>query len=329
MDLQDMRIFVRVASVQNLSAVGLEMALTPGTISKRIQALESELGVRLFDRTTRSIRITEEGRTFLSHVERILDEVETARAAVSEAVTKPKGRIRVSAPSSFGRAIMAPAMCDFMNAYSDVEVQMDLTDTYVNLHEDGYDLAIRTGELPDSTLIAKRLASDRRVVVASPLYLQRHGVPHHPADLASHQCLLLADKKQWAFTIDGAVTGVRVNGQLRSDNGSLLRYAAIHGQGIVNTSELTVLQELKSGDLVELFQDFAAPSETAIWGVYPSAKHMLPKLRVFLDFLTDWLRGMRGAPSEAWGSACDAVMQAPARATSSGEPLIAATRQRP
>ena len=173
MDIQDMRIFARVAALQNLSAVGTELGLTPGTISKRIQALEGELSARLFDRTTRSIRITEEGATFLAHVERILAEIEAARASVDDRVSKPKGKLKIAAPAGLGRRYVAPALCAFLRDYPEIEAQLDLQDRPVNLQEDGYDVAIRTGSLSDSSVIAKRLAPDRHVVAASPAYLAK------------------------------------------------------------------------------------------------------------------------------------------------------------
>lgn len=199
MDIQDMRIFARVAAVQNLSAVGTELGLTPGTISKRIQALEDELSARLFDRTTRSIRITEEGAAFLAHVERILSEIEAARASVDDKVSKPKGKLKIAAPACLGRRYVAPALCEFVRAYPEIDVHVDLHDRQVNLQEDGYDVAIRTGVLSDSSLIAKRLAPDRHVIVGSPAYLARRGCPQRPQDLTRHDCLMLGENRQWSF----------------------------------------------------------------------------------------------------------------------------------
>src|SRR6516225_2690681 len=205
MDIQDMRIFARVAAVQNLSAVGTELGLTPGTISKRIQSLEDELSARLFDRTTRSIRITEEGVAFLAHVERILSEIEAARASVDDKVTKPKGKLKIAAPACLGRRYVAPALCEFVRAFPEIDVQVDLHDRQVNLQEDGYDVAIRTGALSDSSLIAKRLAPDRHVIAAAPSYLTRAGCPlaprseEHTSELQSHVnlvCRLLLEKKK-------------------------------------------------------------------------------------------------------------------------------------
>ena len=294
MDIQDMRIFARVAAVQNLSAVGSELGLTPGTISKRIQALEDELSARLFDRTTRSIRITEEGATFLAHVERILAEIEAARASVDDRVTKPKGKLKISAPACLGRRYIAPALCEFMREYPDIEVEVDIADRAVNLQEDGYDVAIRTGTLSDSSLIAKRLAPDRHVVVASPAYFARHGRPLRPDDLASHNCLVLGGGWQWSFSKNGAEASVRVGGSLRSNNGELLCHAALDGLGLIRISELEVLSDLRSGRLVQVLPDYEVSANAAVWALYPSAKHVLPRLRVLLDFLSNWFREARG-----------------------------------
>ena len=293
MDIQDMRIFARVAALQNLSAVGNELGLTPGTISKRIQALEGELSARLFDRTTRSIRITEEGATFLGHVERILAEIEAARASVDDTVNKPKGKLKIAAPAGLGRRYVAPALCAFLRDYPEIEAQVDLQDRVVNLQEDGYDLAIRTGSLSDSSVIAKRLAPDRHIIAAAPSYLARWGRPARPEDLSDHNCLVLGDRVQWPFARNGTETTVRVNGTLRSNNGELLCQAALDGSGIIRTSELEVLPELNSGQLVQVLADYEIMSNVAVWALYPSAKHMLPRMRVMLDFLTGWFRDAR------------------------------------
>jgi DNA-binding transcriptional LysR family regulator len=297
MDIQDMRIFARVAAVQNLSAVGSELGLTPGTISKRIQALEDELSARLFDRTTRSIRITEEGSTFLGHVERILAEIEAARASVDDKVNKPKGKLKIAAPAALGRRYVAPALGVFLRAYPEIEVQLDLQDRPVNLQEDGYDVALRTGALSDSSVIAKRLAADRYVVVASPAYLARRGRPLRAEDLSNHSCLILGDRLQWSFNRNGIETGVRVSGPLKSNDGELLRQAALEGDGLIRASELELLPELSSGQLVQVLADYQIASNVAVWALYPSAKHMLPRMRVLLDFLTDWFRDARSQVS--------------------------------
>jgi len=300
MDIQDMRIFARVAALQNLSAVGAELGLTPGTISKRIQALEDQLSARLFDRTTRSIRITEEGTTFLVHVERILAEIEVACASVDDRVSKPKGTLKIAAPAFLGRRYVAPALCHFMRSYPQIDVQVDLQDRPVNLQEDGYDIAIRTGTLSNSTLIAKRLAPDRHIIAASPAYLARRGRPTQPEDLVRHDCLILGDRVQWPFSKDGQETSVRVQGPIRSNDGELLCQAAQDGLGLIRASELVVLAELRSGKLTQVLADYEVGSNAAVWALYPSSKHLLPRMRVLLDFLAVWFRdlasGQTGTP---------------------------------
>lgn len=321
MDIQDFRILLRVADVQSLSQVGSEIGLTPGTISKRLQAMEDELGVRLFDRTTRSIRITDEGERFRGHAQRIVDEFESARATLGESVTQPKGRVKLSAPASLARSLVAPAICQFMQSYPEVEVQIDLTDRVVNLQEEGYDLAIRVGVLPDSTLKARRLGPDRQVLVASPGYLEEHGTPALPEHLASHACLVQGDSLQWCLVKNGREQPVRVSGRLRSDSGEMLLYAALEGQGLLRTSLGRVGEEIAHGALVRVLADWTIAEESAVWAVYPSGKHLLPKMRVLLDFLADWFReGGRAATdgaaqSDARGSVhvLDAAQAASAR----------------
>lgn len=298
MDIQDLRIFARVAAVQNLSAVGTELGLTPGTISKRLQALEEELNARLFDRTTRSIRITQEGATFLVHACKILEELDAARAAVGANVANPKGKLKISAPASLSHQFVAPAICAFARCFPEIEVQVDVTDRLVNLQEEGYDVAIRCGVLTDSALIAKRLATDHQIVVASPAYIAEHGMPMSPADLPIHKCLVLGDGWSWSFDREKEPHNVRINARLRSDNGELLRHAALDGLGLFRTSEILVGEDLGNGRLVRVFPDYEMTADTAIWAVYPGPKHVLPKLRVFLDFVGEWFRLAQDGPSE-------------------------------
>jgi DNA-binding transcriptional LysR family regulator len=293
MDIQDLMIFSRVAALQNLSAVGTELGLTPGTISKRIQALEEALAVRLFERTTRSIRITAEGKSFLSHVDRILAELEMARASMATSTGKPVGKLKISVPLLVGRLYVAPLLVDFLNAYPDIDVQLDMTDRCVNLHEEGYDFAIRSGALHDSTLIAKRLATDRIVIAASPAYLTARGVPSAPEQLANHQCLALGDSWSWLFSTGGTETPARIVARLRSDSSEALRIASLAGLGLIRTSELQIADELASGRLVSVLNSYIDNASTGIYALYVSGRHILPRQRVFLDFVGDWFRTQR------------------------------------
>jgi DNA-binding transcriptional LysR family regulator len=289
MDIQDLRIFVRVAALQNLSAVGTELNLTPGTISKRIQALEDEMAVRLFDRTTRSIRITEEGTVFLGAAERMLAELDQVQAIVGDKLANPKGRIKLSAPASLA-SFIAPALSAFLRAYPEVELHADVTDRVVNLQEEGYDVALRMGVLSDSTLKAKRLTLDHQVIVASPSYLAKNPAPKAPDALLTMPCLVLGDTSSWSFQADDKPVTVRVAGPIRSDNGELLHHAALDGHGFVRMSALRARQDLKAGRLVRVLREYEVTTNAAIWAVYPGSKHQLPKLRVLLDFLGQWFR---------------------------------------
>lgn len=294
MDLLDIRIFARVAIRQNLSAVASEFGLTTGTISKRIQALEDEFQARLFDRTTRSIHITEEGQTLLVHAQRILTELDGARAAVGAHVLGPRGRLRISAPSGYANRMLSPAICAFLTRFPDIDIHIDLTDRVAGTPDDGYDVIIRTGTLPDSSLIAKRLAPDQHVLAAAPDYIARCGCPRSPDDLVRHSCLSRGDAWTWSFR-DGIVeTSVRITGRLRSNSDDLLRLAAIEGHGIVCASRMRIADALESGALVQLLPQFEVASSASIWALYPSGKHVLPKLRVFLDFLADWFAEAKG-----------------------------------
>lgn len=291
MDIQDIQIFARIAALQNLSAVGNELGLTPGTISKRIQALEDELSVRLFERTTRSIRITEEGSRFLSHVERILSELDQARATVAESTSKPKGKLKIVASQALGRAMVGPAIVRFLTLYPDIDVHIDLTDRAVNLQEQGYDVAIHAGTLADSTLIAKRLATDRQILVAAPSYIAECGAPQTLEDIARCNCLAQAEAWTWTFQDrSGTESNVRINARLRSDNFEMLREAALMGQGLLLASTLHIRSDLDSGALLPVLPDFDVPQGSGVWALYPSSKHVMPRLRVFLNFLGEWFR---------------------------------------
>lgn len=290
MDVRDLRIFSRVAALQNLTAVASVLGTTAGTVSKRIQALEEGLGVRLLDRTTRSVRLTEEGRIFLARVDRIVTELDIAQDELSAASGQPSGRLAISAPASLARCLVYPAIISFTDAYPGVDVHVDITDRISNLHEEGYDAAIRTGALPDSTLKAKRLASDAVILAASPSYLEKRGTPRTPADLGGHDCLVGADCRTWHLFRDGLTEQVPVAGRLASDNGAFLHMAALDCAGIVRGSLAALKQDIASGRLVRVLPDYVLAPNAAIWAVYPNAKQEMPRLRAFLDHLGEYCR---------------------------------------
>lgn len=290
MDIQDLAIFVRVAAVQNLSSVAAEMALTAGTISKRIQSLEDELAVRLFERTTRSVRITDEGRQFLDYAERVLREIEQARATIGGPASRPRGKLRVASPSRLGGHEVARLVAQFIDAHPEIGLELDVADRMVSLHEEGYDVAIHAGVLADSTLIAKRLAADPQIVVASPAYLASRHPLTAPEDIERHAVLILGDDRVWPVTHNGRSAQIRVSGRLRSMSLDLLEASAIEGQGLLRISAARAARHLDSGLLVRVLPACDFTSGTAIWAVYPNTRHIMPRLRSFLDFIADALK---------------------------------------
>lgn len=301
MDLKDLRIFERVAAVQNLTSVANELSLSPGTVSKRIQALEDELGVRLIDRTTRSSRLTEEGRMFLARVSRALEEMAIARDEVAANSGQPAGRLSITAPVSLSRQLVNPALVSFAEAYPNVEVCVDLTDRVTNLHEEGYDAAIRWGALPDSTLKARRLYTDRVVLAASPGYIERRGAPQRPADLERHSCLVHGDQRVWTLRRGQERAEVRVTGRIASDCGEFLQQCALRGVGILRTSELAIADDLATDRLVVVMAEHTAEVDAAVWAVYPNSKHVMPRLRALLDHLAEFCRDRFGIAGRTAG----------------------------
>lgn len=297
MDINDLRIFARVATLENLTAVASELGLAAGTVSKRLQGLENTLKARLLNRTTRSIHLTEEGRAFLQRVERILAEFDIAQDELSASADRPAGRLKISAPASVAKRIVAPALVGFVEAFPEIDIRVDISDRVANLHEDGYDAAIRLGALSDSSLKAKRLACDRTVLAASAAYVSRHGAPRRAADLADHACLVHGDQRNWTFTRGEDKSSVRVAGRLASDSGAFLRMAALEGIGILRASHITVADDLAAGRLVQLLPDYDLASDAAIWIVYPNAKHAMPRLRALVDHLSAFCRDELSADS--------------------------------
>lgn len=290
MDIQDLKIFSRAAAVRNLSAVGVEFRLTPGTISKRLQALEDQLGVRLFDRTTRSMRITQEGEHFLSYVERCLKEIADAETAVQQATSTAKGSLRIAGPSRIGRLDFASVLTDFLLAHPEIDIQADLTERQVNLQEEGYDVAIVRGLLRDSAMKARRLMSDEMVIVAAPSFLDQHRGLKRPQDLENHRCLVHGEEWDWPFAKRGKTLTVRVEAALRSTDVTALQTAARAGVGVARLPFHHVTEDLDSGRLVELFAEFDTSVGRAIWLVYTSSRHVPPRLRAFVDHVVASVR---------------------------------------
>lgn len=280
----DLDVFARVVTARSMSAAARELNLSPAVISKRIRRLEERLGVRLLQRTTRQLSLTEAGQGFYERVVSILASVEDAEAWVSSGASGARGTLRVSAPTSFGRMHIAPHLKRFLDAHPLVTVDLVLSDTFTDIVAEGFDLAVRIADLQDSSLVAKRLAANHRVLCATPSYLAAHGVPQHASEL-SHHVLMAHNTDQWRLEgPDGPVT-MRVAGPLRTNSSEVVREALLAGVGIALRSTWDVGPELKSGQLVRVLPGHSGGRRVAIHAVYPSRRHMEQKVRSFVDFL--------------------------------------------
>ena len=267
---------------------GKELGLSPAVASAHINKLEDGLGVRLIHRTTRKVSLTEEGTAFLPHAEDVVASVRAAHASVGAGSTSPIGTLRVAAPASFGRMHLLPALNDFFVRYPDLSIDLKLSDSIIDLVEGGFDIAIRNSELKDSSLIARKLAPDTRILCASPNYLAKYGEPKFPDELNFHQCITLMGLDNWYFQTEKGQFNIKVKGRLRTDNGEAVRDACINGLGITINSKWSAYQQIKSGELVQILKDFPLTSNTAIWAVYPTSRLLAPKVRAFIDYFSEY-----------------------------------------
>ena len=287
--LTEMSVFSRVVAAGSLSSAARELGLSPAMVSRRLAALEARLGVRLVNRTTRSLRLTDEGASYFETCSRLLTEIDEADAAVSAGRVEPRGPLKVALPAAFGNRHIAPLIPRFAARYPKVQLALSLSDRTVNLVEEGFDVAIRIAELEDSSLAARKLAPNRRVVCASPDYLRRHGTPRAPEDLAAHNCLTSTDfVMSWDYKgPDGTSASVRVSGRYACDNWEVLRQWALAGLGVALKSTWDVRQHLEDGSLVPLCPGYTFGTDVAIYAVYPHRRFLPAKTRAFIEFLAD------------------------------------------
>lgn len=295
--LTAMEIFARVAEAGSFSGAARQLALSKSAVSKHVMALEDRLGARLFNRTTRRVSVTEVGRAYYRWCQQIVAEVAEAELSVGRLQAEPRGTLKVNAPMSFGFLHLAPAIPDFLARYPEIEVDLTLTDRFVDLIEEGCDLAVRIGSPADSSLIARKLAPSRKVVCGAPGYFRRRGIPKTPQELAAHNCLNyshLSPKEEWTLRGPDRTYVIEVGGNFRVNNGDALQAAVREGLGIALLPTFIVGEDLKAGRLQSVLNEFE-PSETAIYAVYPHNRHLSPKVRSFVDFLA-----ARFAPRPYW-----------------------------
>ena len=286
----NMTLFVEVVNGGSFTAAAQKVGLSRAQVSKSIMQLEQHLGTRLLYRTTRRISLTETGRIYFERCAAILDEIEEIEAIAGEQTGAPRGRLTLSAPTSFGILHLREAIPAYLRKFPDVQISLNLADRFIDVVAEGFDLVIRIAALEDSSLVARRIAPCNRVLCAAPDYLERHGEPRVPQDLAIHHCLVYSNELRpdtWHLQGPGGSEAVRVNGPVCADNGDILKAAAVAGLGVTLLPTFMVGDEISSGELRQVLVDFHPP-EISIHAVFPSRRYLSSKVRSFIDFLTDY-----------------------------------------
>ena len=290
--LKQLESFVSVATRGSLTAAANAEGVAPAIMGRRLDGLEERLGVKLLVRTTRRISLTHEGTAFLEDCQRLLTDIANAEASVSAGGVKASGHLRITAPAGFGRRHVAPLVPRFRELHADVTISLNLSDRVVDLAGEGFDCAVRVGDMPDSSLVSVRLADNRRLCVATPTYLKQHGTPAHPHDLSKFDCLTMSsDASQtrgWAFRVPKGngheLVHLKPGGPLNCSDGQELHDWCVAGYGIAWRSTWEVAAEVATGGLVPVLEDFAAPPN-GIYAVFPHAKHLPLRVRLWVDFL--------------------------------------------
>ncbi|HZH09378.1 MAG TPA: LysR family transcriptional regulator [Microvirga sp.] len=289
----EMEVFVQAAQLGSFSAAGRKLGLSPSAVSKIVTRIEMRLATRLIVRSTRALQLTPEGETYLQRAQRILSEIEeTERVVAGGATAAPRGKLRVSASVGFGVRYVVPLVPDFLSRYPHVELDLSLTDGVIDLLEERADIAIRSGPLRDSSLKARKILESRRVVVASPDYLARHGVPEKPDDLDRHNCLLFNFRRgvaEWPFRDPGSanVYTKEVFGNFQANNGPTVRRLCLEGLGLARVGQFHVQPDIDAGRLVPVLESFNPEDIELIHAVFVGHEHLAARIRAFIDFLAE------------------------------------------
>ncbi len=288
-DLNALAVFAEVAEAGSFTQGAQALGVPKGSVSRKISALEAALGVRLLNRTTRKVSLTDIGRLYYEQCRKGLDELDAAARLIDASRAAPRGTLRISAPADFGGGRFGALIEAFLKTYEQVNIELLLSDDYVDLIEQRIDLAFRSGTLEDSTLIARRLGPTRRILCASPDYLALRGTPETLGELQNHDCIVhgrTADNAHWRFSgPDGAVS-VRVNARVAANGMSFLRSLAVRGLGIVLYPEAIARDDIAHGRLSRVLEEYAS-AESAIYALYPSGRHVSPNVRAFLDMAAE------------------------------------------
>ena len=289
-ELESMVIFARVIESSSFSTAARDLGVSKSLVSKEVSRLEDRLGVRLLNRTTRRFSLTEAGAAFYEGCQRVLNEAEAAKDAVSHLASAPRGQLKVNAPMSFGIMHLGPLLPDFLERFPELDVQMVLNDRLVDLIDEGFDVGVRITRMLDSSLIARKLAPNRLIACAAPSYLEKHGTPRHPEELKRHNCLGYSYSKTpgiWHFRSDSTRHKISVSGRFTANNGDVIQAALRAGLGVAIQPSFIAGDDLRSGRLVRLFQAYEVGEGSAVHAVFPANRNLSPKVRVFVDFLVE------------------------------------------
>ena len=287
--LTAMKVYCSVVENDSLAGAARTLNISPSVVSKQLSALEDRLGVRLLNRTTRRVSVTEVGTAYYDRCKRIIADVDEAEVAVSRSHSQPRGMLRITAPSTFAHRHVTPHLPKFIDRYPEVELQVQVNDRIVDLVDDGIDLAIRIAQLKDSSLIARRLASNHRSIVATPEYLKTWGIPERPEDFLQHALItwlpgnLIND---WHFVIDGKEQVIRTKGTISMNNGDSILSTVLAGGGLAMMNAFMTGEYVQDGRLLAVMEDYVR-EDVPIYAVYPSSRHLSPKVRAFVDFLLE------------------------------------------
>lgn len=291
--ISDLRIFQAVATVESLSAAARQLDITPMQVSRRIAALEEELGVRLFHRTTRSVSLTAEGEAFMPYANTMTEAEDGARGELSPSPVNAAGVLRMTAPSVFGQSIVLPMLSRLLESHPELSVDLDLSDRVVDIVGQGLDLALRVAPLVDSELVAKKVTANPRLICASAGYLERYGQPSCLADLAPHHCILLEAVPRWPLIVDGKLQRKRLQGRVTTTSVDAVRAAAVQGLGLAMLTYWDVFQQLRDGSLVQVTLQDAHMEELSVWAVTPTRRYVPTRVKVFLEALEAELESIR------------------------------------
>jgi DNA-binding transcriptional LysR family regulator len=288
-ETNELLVFHSVVKHSSFAKAAEELSLSPSGVSRIVTRLEERLGVRLVQRTTRSLSLTEAGTAFHVRASQILEDLMDAEAEVQKATAQPRGNLRVTGPTAFGQRYLTPLLAEMLGRFPDLSIDLSLTNRFVDIIDEGIDLAIRIGALSDSRLIARRLCTNNRVLVASPRYLERRGMPRHPDELSAHDCIIysgFAKPREWKLLGPDGPVSVAISGRVATNNIDVLNESALAGLGISVGPTMMSHSSLIDGKLVRVLDDYMF-EPSAIFAVYPSARQLTTKVRAVVDFLVE------------------------------------------